>query len=246
MNQQPLEDTYVDSFSCTNVTLKQIQRTFKATTAVDIKLITLSIRDSTLIPKDIFGNHYASSIYLTGFNLKGTDLLQIHPKAFRSSSRDLIELDISSYDLQLMDFRFLADFQQLRTLQIFNCRNLSLSSVPYLPRLNKLVINEIDGLKDLMTFPKPATHASKQEGMQIDFSRNKLNDDGGARILNWIHAELIVPGYNVSLVFLKNNNLTKFSSTYYKAMLEWMHDHHSKLDLYRSEFLLKATQFIDF
>ena len=211
---------------CYKITTDQVKEVFESTTAFDVDTLYIGLKSSTVfIPENILqhrrimGGVFVSNEYGHSSALKVNPAvfhptrvrnengeiatLQVHPAAFHSSRNFVKEFAIYSYDLGLLSFSFLEDFNVLSNLEIRNCENVDISSLPLLPKLNFLVVNDCTGLNDWTEFPQLVDN-----GFQVlSITGNGLNDVSADRILKWI----LEGSSNVTLTYLdlSGNVLTR-------------------------------------
>ena len=131
---------------------------------------------------------------------------EIHPDAFRSFQNIPIRVTLKSVDMCNFNFSFLAGFQELNDLVLWNVVNVHLAALPLLPSLNQLSLYENSGLNEWTHFPP-----SIYRFTGLDLQNNGLTDEGVDRILEWL-----VNGPSkdtLGFLYLSGNALTRIPQT---------------------------------
>lgn len=181
-----VEDITEPSISCYQIPLEEIVNVFqknRTTSLISDISILLPSNDEPIIPPNILGNYQIKSFVKIYCNNEFP--LVVDPQAFNPLTTQTTNLVyLSGCDLRELDWVFLKDFQQLKTLEIYTSSNVhvSFSTLPELPSLNKLEFFSCDGVNELTSFPRLISGSLKH----ISIYHSQLNDDAAGRILDWI------------------------------------------------------------
>ena len=166
--------------------MDKVRTAFKLATPSNFHYIFLapSLANS-FIPEDIFFSHQVTdTIELSGQLHFPEQIirLEIHSDAFRASRNFTKQFKIYSCDLKMLNFSFLAGFNQLTEFSIKNSINIWIKNLPPLPNLKKLLIVQcirLNGWTDLPNY-------SKNSLEYLNLQSNDLNDERAEAILGWI------------------------------------------------------------
>ena len=157
-----------------------------------------------VIPKDLLGTaRITKNIAVYGNDSSPESFCpEIHPKAFQSTKNFTKSFFIKSMDMAKINFTFLAEFNMLGHISLWNSMNVDLSSLPALNNLKNLEIKNCSGPNKWKSFPRLISGLN-----YISLEGNELNDEGAGRILDWI---LSGPSWKtLSYIILSRNALTR-------------------------------------
>ena len=107
---------------------------------------------------------------------------EIHADAFRYFRNTTEQFTIQAINMSLLEFSFLAEFNQMKMFSIESCIDVHLRNFPEdLPNLTSLKIDLSKGLDGLANFPQLTTGLES-----LNLHSNGLTDEGLYRILEWM------------------------------------------------------------
>ena len=175
---------------CNEVPLDEVQKAFNRTAVFGLASVTLTLQpyifSETHIPEDVFGTKQVRDIriqYPDGLVEHSSLILKVDANAFRSSKSYTHEFTINFIDCTQLDLGFLAGFDRLTKLALFNIDNIQhcLPGLLPLPRLTTLDIEYCTGMDKLNSFP-----TLKNGLKEVKFMGSAYNDETVDRLMDWI------------------------------------------------------------
>jgi len=122
-----------------------MQKAFRRSTVQNHASVALEISFLSAIPADLLGGKSSRQIHLYGPQQHQFSPNQLHPDAFASSVNETLELFIYDSDLSVTDWSFLERLQRLEQLYIRMSILESLQTLPFLPHLHSLYVEDCSG-----------------------------------------------------------------------------------------------------
>ena len=181
---------------CKNIMANEIRKVFELkdkrnNEIKEIDNIRLSILPIWDIPSNLLAKHRVRSqieLYCPAIDrviqARQKGLIKIDSDSFSSSRNFTQEIQISACDIKHLSLKFLVGFLQLKSLVFRNVDKVHMAnwtSLPLLPKLEKLVIIESTGMNEWSQFPNLANGL-----IHVDFERNDIGDIAMDRIMQWL------------------------------------------------------------
>jgi len=152
---------------------------------LDSTELTLFLGDEW-IPADILGEIETEKLVI---EYRGEDtylpVLKVNINAFQSTQHSTKTLKLINFNISQLNMGFLSGFNQLTDLEfhMVDQIQLSLPTLPLLPKLTSLVFSHAYGFNDsIITFPPLSTSGLKR----FELYSGDHNDASVSHVLNWI------------------------------------------------------------